>query len=599
MHEISEARIIPFARCVRIALAALVWIAVVASRVALPNIASAQSDRQSTEGGIDVDAVVSLLELVIDPDTGDVDSARKCLGVLAQRVQSGELSAEQLAALRPRLDALLSPVLAGKPDAPLYLDAALLASSWKNPTALSAVRKIVASTKVEESRRLAAFAALVAARDDEVLVVVRDVLADAKRNTASFRGAVLQAIGRMDDARVADAVLAAYGQLESDLQPKAIELLTQRPAWAKAMLAAIGEGRLAASAVNANQIRQLLASGDAELVAAVKAKWGSIREDRDPKRDLVIAEMRRLIRREPGDPHKGAAVFGRVCGQCHKLYGEGAEVGPDLTSNGRSSFEQILSNVFDPSLVIGAAYQAVNVRMLDGRVLTGLAVEDSDQRLVLKVQGGKTETLARDDIDEVVASKLSMMPEGLETQLKPDEIRDLFALLTLDRSPDDPQARQLPGVREPLPRASADPAQFASIVGEIAPGFAIDAAGEGGVALLAEHAGRLGVVRTHPVSRDKSCVLRRAIDVPADKRTRLEIDVSHDPRGDWRLVVRVDGRPHSEFDVGPKTCRGGWQTVSIDLAPHAGKTVTVELANAASGWSYEFAYWGRAEVISD
>jgi putative heme-binding domain-containing protein len=364
------------------------------------------------------------------------------------------------------------------------------------------------------------------------------------------------------------------------------------------LLAAIGEGKLPAAALNANQVRKLLDSGDASLVAAVKAKWGSVRESRDPKRDLVIAEMRRLIRASPGDAHRGQAVFSRVCGQCHKLHGAGAEVGHDLTANGRASFEQLLSNVFDPSLVIGAAYQAVNVRTADGRVVSGLPVEDNAERIVLKVQGGKTETIARDDVDTAQTSKLSLMPEGLETQLAPGEIRDLFALLTLDRPPSDPAARQMPGVREPLPRSTADPAQFTSIVGEIAPGFATSASGEEGVALLAEYRGRKGVVRTHPVARDVPCTLVREVEVPAGKRARLEIDVSHDERGDWRLVVAVAGKTVAETEVSTKNSPGGWQTVAVNLAPFAGQTVDVELRNVATGWAWEYAYWGRVEIVS-
>jgi putative heme-binding domain-containing protein len=550
-------------------------------------------------GGVDADALIGLLELVIDPDTGDPESARQCLSVLAQKVQSRELAGEQLAALQPRLDKLLAPVMAGKPEDPLFLDAAILASSWKNPAAVDAVRTVFASAKHDDARRVAALDALIAAGDAKLVGIVGEVLSDAKGNSATLRGAVLQAVGRLDDAKVAGAVLGAYEKLEADLKPKAVELLTQRAAWAKSLLSAIGDGRVPADAINTNQVRQLLASSDAELVTAVKAKWGSIREERDPKRDLVIAEMRRLIRREPGDPHKGLEVFNRVCGQCHKLHGKGAEVGPDLTGNGRSSFEQLLSNVFDPSLVIGAAYQAVNVRTLDGRVLTGLPVEDNDERLVIKVQGGKTELVARDEVDEVLTSKLSMMPEGLETQLKPEEIRDLFALLVLDLPPDDANAKQLAGVRESLPRESTDPTQFASILGEVAPGFTADAVGEGGIALVAEHAGRKSVVRTHPTSGEKPCVLRRTIDVPAGKKTRLEVDVSHHARGDWRLVIRINGKQVSESQISEKTCPGGWKAIVIDLTPYAGSAANVELANDATGWNFEFAYWARVEVISE
>ncbi len=137
-------------------------------------------------------------------------------------------------------------------------------------------------------------------------------------------------------------------------------------------------------------------------------------------------------------------MFQRVCGQCHKIHGEGQEVGPDITLNGRSNLEQLLSNVLDPSLVIGASYQARIVVTSDGRVLTGLLVEDSPQRVALKIQGGKIEVIGRDDIEELRISPLSLMPEGLETQLQPQELWDLFAFLTLDKPPSDAAARRIP-----------------------------------------------------------------------------------------------------------------------------------------------------------
>ena len=154
---------------------------------------------------------------------------------------------------------------------------------------------------------------------------------------------------------------------------------------------------------------------------------------------------------------RGGVVFKNLCGQCHKIYGEGQEVGPEVTLNGRGSYEQLLSNVFDPSLVIGTAYQASTVATIDGRILTGLLVEDSPQRMVLKLQGGKLETVARSSIDESKLSPLSLMPEGLEAQVTPNELADLFAFLTLDKPPADPTARPIPGTpagirREGSPR---------------------------------------------------------------------------------------------------------------------------------------------------
>jgi putative heme-binding domain-containing protein len=395
----------------------------------------AKSDPPPEAKQFDADAVLSLLELVLDPDTGNVDSAKQCLGVIAGKIQSREVSAKELAALAPKLDKLLAGVLAGKADDPLYLDAALLASSWKNPAALAAVRRTVEDARQETAARTAALNALAAAGDDALLPLVEKMLGDRQANSAAWRAIILQSLGRLEGLQVADVVLGSYAKLEADLQPKAIELLTERPAWSKALLDQIAAKKIPATAISTTQVRKLLGSSDRALVAAVKEKWGSVREGRDPKREQVIAEMRKLLQGHLGDAPRGQLVFARICGQCHKIYGQGADVGPDLTSNGRASFEQILSNVFDPSLVIGASYQAVNVRTVDGRVVSGLPIENGDQRVVLKVQGGKIETIARDDIDELQTSKLSLMPEGLETQIKPDELRDLFAFLVLDKPP--------------------------------------------------------------------------------------------------------------------------------------------------------------------
>jgi putative heme-binding domain-containing protein len=112
----------------------------------------------------------------------------------------------------------------------------------------------------------------------------------------------------------------------------------------------------------------------------------------------------------------------------------------------------LISNVFDPSLVIGDAYRAVNVATVDGRVLTGLLAEESPQRVVLKIQGGKQEVIPREDVEEMKVSEVSLMPEDLEKQINPQELADLFSYLALDKPPGDPDARLLPGAPEPKPR---------------------------------------------------------------------------------------------------------------------------------------------------
>jgi putative membrane-bound dehydrogenase-like protein len=521
------------------------------------------------------------------------------LRAVAARLQTGEIGGQREAVLREALRPALDRLLTDSTDGAGNTDAVLLAATFKVPAGLTAARNILGSGKAAPEHRLAALNALIAGGDQSLLDPVAGILRERESAAPDFRGKVLAALGPLDDPKLAKVVLQAYPGLEADEQPKAIELLTQRPAWARVLLAAIGAKRIPLDALGVNQVRKLLASRDPELVKAVQAQWGTIREERNPRREELIAEMRTFIRKNPGDPHRGQEVFKRVCGQCHKIYGEGQEVGPDITVNGRSSFEQLLSNVFDPSLVIGAAYLARTIITTDGRVVTGLLAEESDQRVVLKVQGGKQEVVPRGEIDEMKTSELSLMPEDLEKTLKSSEIADLFAFITLDKPPGDPAARQLPGVREIVPRDVGDPTQFAALVGEVAPGFTTAAVGERGVGLMKEHFGRTLVIRTHPIRQGVPCILTRTVDLPAGKKSKLRISVAHDANGDWQLIVKANGRKLYDGIVGPKTAKNGWLDLEVDLSEFAGKSIALELHNHPNNWLNEFGYWGRVEIISE
>lgn len=407
----------------------------------LAALASFAPTARGADDAPDVETLVSLLELVLDADH---DSARKSLAIIAEKVQSRELAGETLKALRERLDKLLDPILAGPADHPLHVDAALTAATWGHPKGLERLRAAAGDPRRPEETRRQAIEILAFVGDSSLLELLPQLLADRALASSDLRGATLAALGRWDEPKVAPIVLASYAKLEPESQARAIELLAQRPAWAKPLLEAIGRGDVPRSALNANQVARLQHARDPELQALVRRQWGTLRTERNPAREKVIAEARRLLAEKSGDPHRGHKVFHKVCGQCHKIHGTGQEVGPDLTANGRSTFEQLLSNVLDPSLVIGPSYQARTIITSDGRVLTGLLVEDSEQRVVLKMQGGKLEAVAREDVDELRVSQLSLMPEGLETQLPPEEFVDLFAFLVLDKPPTDPMARRIP-----------------------------------------------------------------------------------------------------------------------------------------------------------
>ncbi len=378
-----------------------------------------------------------------------VDALRRSLATIREAIGSGEIKPKESGELGDRIRGVLKEVAARDSDAGLRFEAVLLAGAWNDAESLLLVREFFIKPALPDAQRILALN-LLANTGQNILEPAEAVLLDKKANSADFRGQVIASLGKLTQPEIASFVLAQFAALEPELKPRAIELLTQRPVWSKTLLKAIESKSISKDTVNLTQVRKLLASRDAELAKSAKAIWGSVREGRNPQREGVIATMKNSLGTAQGNPAAGAVVFKNVCGQCHKIYGEGQDVGPDITSNGRGSFDQMLSNVFDPSLVIGEAFQATSVATKDGRVLTGLQAENSPTRIVLKLQGGKLEIIPRENVDEIKVSPLSLMPEDLEKQLKPQELIDLFSFLALDKPPTDSAAAPIPGAPKGL-----------------------------------------------------------------------------------------------------------------------------------------------------
>jgi putative heme-binding domain-containing protein len=373
----------------------------------------------------------------------DVSNAvrEECLLAVKRTAQAGTLDAQRLRAVL----AAAGPATGQLPDRSAAIVLALQALNG-DQHAHEQLRRALSDSQKGDGAKVEALQALVAGRDPQVLQNVGGLL--AARSSKELRIGVVEAISRLSDPQVADVLLSHFASFEPDVQPKAIEVLTQRPAWSLALMKDIAAGKIDKTLVNLNQLNRMNQFKDDELKQLVTKTYGTIRANARSDRQGIINKNKDFLRGTPGDPFLGQAVFKRVCAQCHKLYGEGAEVGPDITRNGRNNWDQLLQNVFDPSAVIGPGYQARMLATADGRVLTGLPVEESDERVVLKLQGGKLETVPRSDIEVYKVSELSLMPDELEKLMTPQELADLMAYLSLDKPPADAEAKILPGAPE-------------------------------------------------------------------------------------------------------------------------------------------------------
>jgi hypothetical protein len=157
-------------------------------------------------------------------------------------------------------------------------------------------------------------------------------------------------LGRVEDPKLADVLLAEHPKLAPELQPLAIDLIMQREGWARKLLDAVLANKLPKGVLNANHLRKILQSNDRDALWAVEKAFGRIREERNPEREKVVTEMSRVFSRAYRKPAPRPDRLPQSLRAMPHDYGEGGKVGPDITANGRASFEQLLSNVFDPSL---------------------------------------------------------------------------------------------------------------------------------------------------------------------------------------------------------------------------------------------------------
>lgn len=136
------------------------------------------------------------------------------------------------------------------------------------------------------------------------------------------------------------------------------------------------------------------------------------------------------------DPQQGATVFEKAgCIKCHRFGERGEGIGPDLTNvSRRFQKKEILESILFPSQVIADQYASKVIVLKDGRTIWGLAAIQPDGSIVVLQSNAQRITVAKDEIDEIHASKKSAMPEGLLNPLTLEEIADLFAYL--GQSPD-------------------------------------------------------------------------------------------------------------------------------------------------------------------
>jgi putative membrane-bound dehydrogenase-like protein len=266
--------------------------------------------------------------------------------------------------------------------------------------------------------------------EPRALPALLGVLQHAK--SESLRRATLTALQASPDPRVAETVLTAYPRLAAAGRSQAVTLLASRPASALALLHAVDAKQVAPKDVPLDQVRRMALHKDAALTPLLEKHWGRIQPETTGEKISRVRSIIHMLGQGKGDPARGHLLFQKHCATCHTLFGEGAKIGPDLTSADRKNRQLLVTNIVDPSAVIRPEYGAYVVETKDGQALTGLLADAGPQAVTLVDARAERTVIARDRIASLTPSPVSLMPEKILDPLDDQEIRDFFSFLQGD-----------------------------------------------------------------------------------------------------------------------------------------------------------------------
>lgn len=264
----------------------------------------------------------------------------------------------------------------------------------------------------------------------------------------AVKSGLLAGLEAFDDPSVGTKILAGYSSYSPAVKKRAVQTLLARPAWALAMLQQFDKGTFPKADFTIEQAKVAVKLEDKAVTAAVEKHFGKLAPATAGEKQARITWLNaQLSREKPGDIVKGKALFTKHCAACHQLHGEGGKVGPDLTTADRKNRGYLLANIVDPSGYIRPEFVVQNVLTLDGRKLSGIASESGGKITLTTYVNDKPETtvIAKADIDTMVPSSVSLMPEKALDTLSYAEIADLFAYLGSDQPKQSP-ATAVPGL---------------------------------------------------------------------------------------------------------------------------------------------------------
>ena len=237
------------------------------------------------------------------------------------------------------------------------------------------------------------------------------------------KAAAIQTLATFDDPSVPAILLPSWGGYGPEVRARAEQALLRHPARVGAFLDAVESGAIEASSVEAVFRIRLSQYPDPE----VKWRAQQLFQGQASERTAIVGSHKDVLALDASAPN-GRVVFDKTCASCHLRQGDRGRIGPDLSGVNNRTHEDLLTHILDPSFEIQPNYTNYLVVDKAGRVYDGLLAGESAHAVTLRDEYEDI-TIRRDEVAEIRASDVSLMPEGFEEDLSRQELADVIAYL--------------------------------------------------------------------------------------------------------------------------------------------------------------------------
>lgn len=234
--------------------------------------------------------------------------------------------------------------------------------------------------------------------------------------------AIVRHLGSQSDPTIGEVLLAGWRSHAPGLRSEILGVLASRPGWLTALSDAIENGQVARADIDATTRQTLLAYRD----EAIRDRITTLLADSgNADRRNVLLEHQAVLKLA-GSADRGKAVFKTHCANCHKLDDVGHDIGPNLRSLTDSKPSSLLTSILDPSAAVDGKFVTYIVLTDDGRTFTGMIASETANSITLVEKENKQHVILRTQIEEILSTGLSLMPDGLEKDITHQDFADLI-----------------------------------------------------------------------------------------------------------------------------------------------------------------------------